>query len=189
MFQISYLSMIIFISAVWILVRVVVGVKNKKVNWKRELQLLLVYVCIIVVARFTFFPFDKVDGKIQPLVFDFANAFPFRINIVPFVNLFDYAIFGEAMLNLIGNTTMFIPIGIIFPTVYKNLNTHKKVILSGVGFSLCIEILQLPFYDRVTDIDDLILNSLGFLIGYALYILVNKIIRTIKKRFVRKENI
>ena len=70
---------------------------------------------------------------------------------------------------------MFIPIGIIWPIVYKELNTHKKVIAAGIGFSLFIEILQLPFYDRVTDIDDLILNSLGFLTGYALYVLVKKL--------------
>ena len=43
---------------------------------------------------------------------------------------------------------------------------------AGVGFSLCIEILQLPFFDRVTDVDDLILNSIGFLIGYGAYLLV-----------------
>lgn len=167
--------MVIFISIIWVFVRVVVGFKNKKVEWKRELQLLLVYVCIIVVARFTFFPFDKVDGRIQPLVFNLNTAFSFRINLVPFVNLLDYPVFGEILLNLIGNVTMFIPIGIVFPIVYKGLNTHTKVILSGAGFSLCIEILQLPFYDRVTDIDDLILNSFGFIIGYAIYLFVKKV--------------
>jgi len=58
------------------------------------------------------------------------------------------------------------------------LDTHKKVILAGMGFSLCVEILQLPFYDRVSDVDDLILNSLGFLLGYMLYLLV----RALKER-------
>ena len=75
--------------------------------------------------------------------------------------MFDYGIAKEAVLNFVGNTTMFIPIGIIFPIVYKQLDTHKKVIAAGVGFSLCIELLQLPFFDRVTDIDDLIMNSAG----------------------------
>ena len=133
--------------------------------------------CIIVVARFTFFPFGKVDGKVQPLILDIANIWPFRINLIPFVNLFDYPKFSEALINLIGNTTMFIPIGVIWPIVYKELNTHKKVIAAGVGFSLCIEILQLPFAVRVSDIDDLILNSTGFVIGYGVYLLVKKIRR------------
>ena len=55
----------------------------------------------------------------------------------------------------------------------RELDSHKKVIAAGVGFSACIEILQLPF-DRVTDIDDLILNSLGFLLGYGIYLLCKK---------------
>ena len=133
------------------------------------MQLLLVYICLLVVTRFTFCPFGKVDGKVQALVFYKDNWFPFRINLLPFVYLFDYPVFKEALLNLIGNTTMFIPIGIIWPIVFKKLDTPAKVIVAGMGYSLCIEILQLPFYDRVSDVDDLILNSLGYIIGYGIY--------------------
>lgn len=172
MIQISYPTLLLFISTIWILVRFFYFIKTRNIRWKRELELILVYICIIVVARFTFFPFSKVNGQIQPLVFDAANAFPFRINLLPFVYLMDYPVFREAMLNLIGNTTMFIPIGIVWPLVFRNLDTHKKAIAAGVGFSLCIEILQLPFFDRVSDIDDLILNSLGYLMGYGLYLFV-----------------
>jgi glycopeptide antibiotics resistance protein len=71
---------------------------------------------------------------------------------------------------------MFIPLGIVWPSVYKGLNTHWKVIFAGVRVSLYIEILQLPFYDRVSDIDDLLLNSLGFIVGYLLYLLA-KLVR------------
>lgn len=169
MIQISYTFMVIFVTVLWLLVRGVVWMKQKKMDWKRELQLLLVYICIIVVVRFTFCPFGKVDGKIQPLVFYKDNWLNFRINPIPFVHLFDYVIEREAWLNFIGNTAMFIPVGIIWPAVYKRLNTPAKVIVAGIGFSLCIEILQLPFHDRVSDIDDLILNSLGYLMGYGIY--------------------
>jgi glycopeptide antibiotics resistance protein len=75
---------------------------------------------------------------------------------------------------------MFIPLGIVWPSVYKNLNTHLKVICAGIGFSLFIEILQLPFYDRVSDIDDLLLNSLGFIIGYSLYLFAKFIKKKIR---------
>ena len=79
-----------------------------------------------------------------------------------------------------GNTFMFLPLGIVWPVVFRQLDTHKKVILAGVGTSLLIEILQLPFFDRVSDIDDLILNSLGFLMGYGIYLLV-KAVKKYKK--------
>lgn len=175
MIQISYTAMVAFISMIWCLVRLICAMKNKRFRWKRELQLMFVYICIVVVARFTFFPFFKVNGEIQPLVFDSAKAFPFRINWVPFVKLFDYPDKRDILINVIGNTAMFIPLGIVWPSVYPELNTHGKVIAAGVGFSLFIEILQLPIYDRVSDIDDLLLNSLGFVIGYLIYLVVRSI--------------
>ena len=172
MIQISYAAVNTFITFIWIFTRIFFYLKNKQINWKRELQLILVFICIIVVTRFTFFPFSKADGKVQPLIFDIATAFPPRLNLIPFINLLDYPDVRDILINVIGNTTMFIPLGIVWPIVYKELDTHKKVIAAGVGYSLCIEILQLPFFDRVSDVDDLILNSLGFLIGYGIYVLV-----------------
>ena len=182
MIKISYTFLLILITCIWVLVRGIVSCKAKRFDWKRELQLILVYICIVVVARFTFFPFSRMDGKIQPLVFNAATAFPPRINLLPFVYLFDYPRMSEALLNLIGNTTMFIPLGVVWPIVFKKLNSHWKVISAGVGCSMCIEILQLPFYDRVSDIDDLILNSAGFITGYLLYLLVKTIAKAVSKR-------
>lgn len=160
------------ITALWVFTRAAICFRRNRFSLKRELQLLLVYVCIVVVVRFTFFPFGTVDGAVQPLEFDVANAFPPRINWVPFVYLFDYPVFREALINLIGNTAMFIPLGIVWPAVFRELNTHTKAIAAGVGTSLLIEILQLPFYVRCSDIDDLILNSAGYLMGYGIYLLV-----------------
>ena len=175
MIHITYTGMILFISLCWIVGRVMNGIKQKHLNWKREAQLILVYICLIVVARFVFFPFSKVNGKVQPLLFDAAQIVPFRLNLIPFVYLFDYPTKGEAVLNFVGNTTMFVPIGIIWPMVYKKLDTHGKVFLAGVGFSFIIEIIQLLFYDRVTDIDDLLMNSFGFAVGYGIYLLVKTV--------------
>ena len=175
MMQISFSGTVALITGLWILIRVFIWLKTKQISLRRELELILVYICLVVVARFTFFPFSRVDGQIQPLLFDPASVFPPRINLIPLVYLFDYQIRREALINVIGNTAMFIPIGIIWPSVFRNLDTPVKVIAAGVGFSLCIEILQLPFFDRVSDIDDLLLNSLGFLAGYGIYLLVRKL--------------
>ena len=175
MIEISYGQMVLAISVIWVIVRFICSIKAKRYSVKRELQMLLVYICIVVVVRFTFCPFGKVDGKIQPLLFDCTKIFPLWLNLRPFVYLFDYPTMKEAMLNLIGNTAMFIPLGIVWPAVFNKLNTHGKVIAAGVGVSLAIEILQLPFFGRASDIDDLILNSLGFLMGYGIYLLTKKL--------------
>ena len=168
--------MVLFISILWVINRMLCN-RGKPTNWKRELELMLVYICIVVIVRFTFCPFGKVDGRIQPLLFDKDKILPFWLNFVPFVYWFDYPTMKEALLNLIGNTTMFIPLGIVWPAVFRKLNKPWKVIAAGVGVSLTIEILQLPFFDRVTDIDDLLLNSLGFLMGYGIRLIVKKAIK------------
>lgn len=174
MIQISYCVSIAFITCLWILIRFLFCCRDKKISLKRELELIPVYICLVVVARFTFFPFSKVNGQVQPLIFDAARIFPPRINLVPIVYLLDYEIRREALINVIGNTAMFIPIGIIWPIVFRKLDTPAKVIAAGAGLSLFIEILQLPFFDRVSDIDDLLLNSLGYLLGYGIFLIAKK---------------
>ena len=178
MIPIPFSGTIAFITCLWILCRSCVWLRTKRFFLKREAELILVYICLVVVARFTFFPFSKVNGHVQPLLFNSGSIFPPRINLIPLVYLFDYEIRREALINVIGNTAMFIPIGIIWPCVFRILNTHAKVITAGVGLSLFIEILQLPFFDRVSDIDDLLLNSLGFILGYGLY----RIVKTAAKK-------
>ena len=173
MIQIPYKLTISVIWILWLIARVLCN-RNKKINWKREAQLMLVYICIVVIVRFTFFPLGKIEGNIQPLLFYPDNWFPFRINLKPFVCLFNYPTLRESLLNLIGNYTMFIPVGIVWPYVFKELNKPWKVILAGIGFSLLIELIQLPFYDRVSDIDDLILNSMGYFTGYGIYLLIKR---------------
>ena len=49
-------------------------------------------------------------------------------------------------------------------------------------FSLFIEIFQLLFYERVTDTDDLLMNSLGFIIGYGIYLLAIKMRQKTKEK-------
>ncbi len=166
---ISYTTVFLAITALWCLVRAVCAIKNKCFHPKREGQLLLVYVCLVVVVRFTFFPFSSLS--VPPLNFEPDKALLFRINLIPLVNLLDYPAKASILLNVIGNIAMFIPLGIVWPYVFKHLNTHIKVIAAGVGVSFSIELLQLPFYERVSDVDDLLLNSLGFLIGYGIYLL------------------
>ena len=175
MIAITYRQMLLFITGAWVLTRGACRIRAKGISWKREAQLLLVYICIVVVVRFTFCPFGLLEGQIQPLLFDPARIFPLKVNLLPLVYLFDYPEMRDALLNLIGNVAMFIPLGIVWPSVFPKLDTHRKVIAAGVGVSLCIEILQLPFFDRTSDIDDLILNSAGFLLGYGLWLLIRKL--------------
>ena len=175
--EISFLSGELWFAGFWLVLRTAVWIRQGRIDWKREAVLSLMYINLAVILRFSFFPMSRLNGKIQPLVFDAATAFPFRVNLVPFVRLFDYEIRRELILNLIGNVGMFIPSGIVLPVIYKRLDSFWKVTAAGAMISLCIEIIQLPFSVRASDVDDLILNTLGVAVGYAVYALIRKQIK------------
>ena len=158
----------------WLLLRAAVWHRQKHIDWKRECMLLLMAVNLAVILRFVFFPLTKVNGRVQPLLFDASAIWPFRINPVPFVNLKLYTSKRDLLLNVVGNVAMFIPSGIILPLLYEKLNRLWKVVGVGALLSLGIEILQLPFFGRATDADDLVQNTCGVLIGYGICALVRR---------------
>ena len=159
MIKISLLTGELCFTVLWILSRGIIWMQQKKVVWKREALLLLMYINLAVLIRFVFYPFFTVNGEVQPL----------RVNLIPLVNILDYDIKREAAINIIGNISMFIPTGVIMPILYKRLDCFWKVLLAGAGLSFVIEVIQLLFPGSVTDIDDLILNTLGVAVGYGIY--------------------
>jgi len=178
MYEISFLTGMLLTTAGWFLVRGLICLKNKKIDWKYEAKQLFFLVNLLVIIRMTFYPFATVDGKVQPLIFEPAAIFPLRVNPIPFVNMLQYDTKFDLLLNLVGNSAMFIPTGIMVPLIYRKLDGLKKTVLTGLMISLIIEIVQLPFAVRASDVDDLILNTLGCLMGYGIL----SLIRGIKKR-------
>ncbi len=181
MIEISFLSAELAFTAVWLLLRVLVWLRQGKIDWKREAVLLLMYLNLAVIIRFVFFPKTRVDGHVQPLFFDPAAVFPLRVNLVPFLHLFDYDSIRDIVWNVAGNAVMFLPSGIFLPLVYRRLDSFGKVLAAGASLSLCIELLQLPFASRATDIDDVILNLLGIAAGYGIYAAFRHLKRSLQK--------
>ncbi len=167
MFELTYGEVVLFLVIVWSAVRIAAGIKNRKTDLRREAKLLLVLVCIAVIVRIVYFPRRLVDGHIGTLQFDSSRLLPPWVNLIPLVRL-SYKYKGWQM-NIIGNITMFIPVGIIWPVCFKQLDSVWKTILAGAGLSLCIEISQLLFYARCSDVDDILLNTVGVAAGAVLY--------------------
>lgn len=180
MIEITYLQTFIFITAVWILIRVIAALKNKTVSVKRELLLLLVYICLIVIARFVYFGFHLVDGKIDTFKIDLSRNEDNKLNLIPFFFLFDR--YDGWLMNVIGNTAMFIPVGICWPLCFKKLDNLFKGIAAGAGLSLFIELTQLLSFERYTDVDDLILNTAGAGFGALIFFTVSRIAKKVRQK-------
>ncbi len=79
---------------------------------------------------------------------------------------------GEAI-HLLENVALFVPFGLALPFVWKRAGFFKTF-LAGFIFAFVIELTQI-FTGRGGDIDDLICNTLGAVIGYLLYLLIQRL--------------
>lgn len=79
------------------------------------------------------------------------------------------------MIHFLLNVSLFLPFGLLFPFIYKKA-TLAKVTLIGSSLSLVVEIAQIFINGRDCDIDDLLCNVLGTVIGYLIYAFVKKIL-------------
>ena len=79
--------------------------------------------------------------------------------------------FHAVMLNIVGNVVAFMPFGFILPEVWDQLNRWYTIMFLGFLFSLCIEFAQLIGHVGSFDVDDLLLNTIGALLGYFAFVL------------------
>lgn len=173
MLEITYKGLFLFITLAWIAARAICWIRNRKADWKYEAKLLTLYICLVVIARIVYFPMRLVEGRIGSLFLDVDQIFPLWINWVPIVNLF--TAYDGWQINIIGNVTMFIPVGLALPFCFGKLDTIRKTVAMGALFPLFIEITQLPFHARCSDVDDLILNITGIFLGALIYFGFNRI--------------
>lgn len=96
------------------------------------------------------------------------------VNIVPFTEILRYSFHSKLFyFNVLGNIALFIPFGYIIASYIKPKKVWTNFFV-GIIVSLTIELVQLKI-GRSFDIDDIILNTLGCVIGFLIYIAVNAI--------------
>ena len=72
--------------------------------------------------------------------------------------------------NLLGNMVLFMPMGFLLPCIFpKQFNKFSRTIITGILIIAAIECLQLFSTLGSFDIDDIILNALGMIIGFLLF--------------------
>lgn len=116
---------------------------------------------------------------IKPSDFTYMHTAP---NLVPLVNtISDFmgnpqSVLRQVVLNII----FFMPFGFLFTMLYlKKDKKLLKVFVMALVFSTCIETTQF-FVGRFMDVDDIIWNTSGAIIGSIIYFLINNLICKIK---------
>lgn len=168
-------SLIWFISTLPFLIpcHILLTAQSKKIGYKLPIHHRAI-VCIFVyylagVLSFTGIPslLDIVQNRFDIITPAGLNFPPDEINWLPFFWL------TEGVRPYIQNILLFVPLGFMLPWIWGKYEVLWKTVLSGFTLSLLIELSQL-FNSRITDIDDLLMNTLGALIGWAMFRLLKK---------------
>ena len=99
------------------------------------------------------------------------NLYPFKTIIYYFMNSSKFN-FNAIFINLVANIVTFIPLGFFMTMFFKKFNKISTMAVFSVIIIFIIEVLQFIFNVGVFDIDDIILNSLGCIIGFGLFKLI-----------------
>ncbi len=116
----------------------------------------------------------KFHGSIPEIISRIeSNSLPDSINynLIPFHSIgvqLENISKGWARYNLLGNIVPFMPFGFLLPIAFWKINSLWKVIGTGLVADLCIEVFQYITKTGSFDVDDIILNMIGIVLGYLL---------------------
>ena len=145
---------------------------------KRKLLVATFAIYLVVVAFLTIVPTRL--SRLQDPHSDHVNLIPFEYSFkcVLVVHRRHPDLMTGCLRNTIGNLLLLAPFGFLLPLINQRFGSITKVILTAACLSLSIEFIQfiLRFVGsgRAVDIDDVLLNTLGACLGYAIYRICTK---------------
>ena len=160
--------------------------------------MVFVSLVILVSFRLSFIYKNKVKIVLYKEIFLFFFAFYilclFQIvtstdisvsygnNFIPFAEISRYKLFSNLfMKNVVGNMLLFLPYGYFVGRYFAGDSKKLSIFLITLA-SVAIEFTQLSI-GRVFDVDDILLNVIGGVIGYLLFLFASRIIDRLPKFF------
>lgn len=169
-------------------------IRRKRLRGKRELCGLFLIAWIVAVFSVTLFP--EVNLEIDAFTYMPSLQIRFRdtelsmLNIVPFKSILAAFTGGGqevsardqlllALINLAGNVFLFVPLGFLLPLTAQKRSRFGVTVGVAAVLSAGIETVQY-FIGRSADIDDLLLNVFGAVVGFGLYAILRKWLQRIE---------
>lgn len=122
--------------------------------------------------------------------FDWTEGLSYRqqlknnISLIPFLTIKNYwnvvcrqeynALFFHCVINLAGNVVLFIPIGYFLPRLWIKMRRFFPFLFTCILSVCLVEILQVLTLLGSMDIDDLILNLFGMIVGYLIFMIFKR---------------
>lgn len=152
----------------------------RRTRRRRERKIRLVgrvlFVCYLCFLIYFLFFADWYNHRPGIMAEISVNLKPFR-EIMRFLRYREQLGFKAVFLNLAGNILGFIPFGFFLPVISRRFQNGLVVVLLGALNSSLVEAVQLITRTGTCDVDDVILNTLGALAGYIIFVICNRIRR------------
>ena len=155
---------------------------NKK---KRRFTAGLLFLLYFIVLFYFLFFSEKMERTYSERAYHY--------NLVPFKEISRFFTYRKVLgteavlLNIVGNVAAFVPFGIFLPIFSVRCKKMWRTVFYSFELSLLVEVLQLVSRVGSFDVDDLILNTVGGLIGFLLYLLGMHIIRGKEREKTKKK--
>ena len=134
--------------------------------------LFVVYILLVIKVIIFKYPFEQLYAIAQTWQKDVILEGLGSANFIPFKTIkmyIEYADKLNSVENLAGNILVFVPFGILFPLTRSDKSRVPDVFANALFFVLGIEVFQLFSAFGAFDVDDIILNCFGALLGYIAY--------------------
>lgn len=141
-------------------------------KYVRFISLVLLFFYMVVLIYVVLFA--EMFGRSEVSAGYNYNLVPFR-EIMRFLNNINQLGWKAVIVNLLGNVVAFIPFGLFLPIVFRYHFNWLTISILTFDLSLSIELMQLITKVGSFDVDDLILNVFGGLVGYGICCIWDKI--------------
>lgn len=143
--------------------------------------LLLIYLLLLIRLIIFKYPIPVLRGIMDEWELSNAKAGVTTANLTLFKTIRMYIRYYDRLNgfdNLFGNVLAFMPLGVLIPMAFPGMDRWWMVLLHSFWLSLCIELFQLVSHFGAFDVDDILLNTLGGILGFCLFLFA----RTIYKK-------
>ncbi len=151
---------LIIASVVWIAWRILVW-RSRRGDPLREVAVTALFVWSLMVVHVTLFP-------LKIIFYDWHIT----MNLVPLASirqLVTQTALSTALTNIAGNVVMFVPLGILLPLLFVRLRSAWPLVWRAAAVSIAIELTQVITRARAVDIDDVLLNTSGAVVGWLVF--------------------
>ncbi len=143
---------------------------------------LLFYIYIILLSYFLFF--SEHYGRVG-MMEDYRYNLELFKEIKRFIEYRQQLGMESVVVNILGNILAFAPFGFLLPMINTRFRNFFRLFFGCFLFTLTVELLQLVLRVGIFDVDDILLNTLGGVIGFIAHAIGSAFYR---KRQVRNRN-